>query len=288
MARWWSGWGWWRIASQSFALQSTYTTVIASPADSTTYYFGQTARIATPTLIDSYRIYIPKACVLRKCFVTSRLSTLGTSETSTLSIVVNGATEYTVSSVFTNDATNSAVSDTALNIPLNAWDYICMKWVTPARVTNPTGVWISAVYWFDWLPSTSVGDYVLWWWTSWTNPLDSTTYYMSDSESTTSSSQGRIYIPATWTITAAYIFNRVATVLWSWETFTISIRKNNTTDYDISTAVVLSATSSVVSNASMSVPVTAGDYIQIKIAAPARVTNPTGISSKFTFLITRS
>lgn len=121
------------------------------------------------------------------------------------------------------------------------------------------------------------------------SPVDSTTYYMVCPVGFTTThpmAATRIYIPATGTITKVYGVLDVSTTLGSTENSTIYIRLNDTTDTAISTTLNLSATPVTFTNTSMSVSVTAGDYIEIKWITPAWVTNPTNVHITITVLIT--
>jgi len=88
----------------------------------------------------------------------------------------------------------------------------------------------------------------------------------------------RIRIPKTGTITSVYLTflsNGVGTT----ETSTHYIRVNNTTDYTIVSNQLHNSVWNEGSNTAMSVPVTAGDYIELKWLCPTWVTNPVGVIS---------
>lgn len=110
------------------------------------------------------------------------------------------------------------------------------------------------------------------------SPTDATTYFFGGLPSvfpTTSAAIERLYVPKTGTIKAAFIFCNQST--GSNETSSMSVRVNNTTDYLISNAVTNDASGTAFNNQVMSVPVTAGDYIEIKWVCPTWATNPTGV-----------
>lgn len=100
------------------------------------------------------------------------------------------------------------------------------------------------------------------------NPLDATPYYIGGnySDAGATADLNRIYILKAGTITAANIFIHVNSVIGSNEAGTFAIRLNNTTDYTVSNAVTTSAAGSVqnFSNTALSIPVVAGDYIEVK------------------------
>lgn len=112
------------------------------------------------------------------------------------------------------------------------------------------------------------------------SPLDATTYYtgsFSNLGTATADGERRIYIPKTGTIKAVQLYFLNTGTLGTTEPSTMSIRVNSTTDYTISSAIVVDARNKTFSNSSMSVPVTAGDYIEIKWVTPTWVTNPTSV-----------
>lgn len=286
--RLWGWWGWGLVPSESFALQATSWSSI-SPSDWSINYIWQWIAGASLSA-SSVRIYIQKKCVLKKLYWFSRWN-IWSSEDSTLSIIVNWTTAYTVTSTLKFNANNVTASNTSLSIPLNAWDYICLRLNAPSRVTNPTSLNITATMRLDCSPIAVTWNYVLQRWSHVSsNPTASTQNFLYDIAAVSGASwwtNGRVYVPATWTIIAAYVYVRCSTNSSS-EQFTYSIRKNDTTDYDITTTAKLDATSNLLSNTSMSVPVTAWDYINLKYVTPARVTAPTGIITRVILVIQRS
>lgn len=112
----------------------------ASPADSTTYYFGSCNAFVTTA--DISRIYIPATGTItgaRVFFNNSGI--LGSNQTSSVYIRVNNTTDHLISSFVRNDAASASFAGT-LSISVNAGDYIEFKWVTPAWGTNPTNVFV--------------------------------------------------------------------------------------------------------------------------------------------------
>jgi hypothetical protein len=118
----------------------------ANPADATTYYFGSTPSVAMGSTAASQRVYIPKAGTITACYLFfNNNGTLGSSETSTVSIRLNNTTDTTCNASVTNAAVGTAFSGTGLSISVAAGDYLEMKWVAPTWVTNPTNVRPTAV-----------------------------------------------------------------------------------------------------------------------------------------------
>lgn len=113
------------------------------------------------------------------------------------------------------------------------------------------------------------------------NPTDGSTYYMGglSGAGVTTSNTGirRFYIPKTGVIKSAHVYFLNPGTLGSSETSSIYIRKNNTTDYLISNAVINDAVSVHLENDALAIQVVAGDYIEIKWICPTWVTNPTSV-----------
>lgn len=128
-----------------YTLYGQLASVSVSPADATTYYFGSNFVGALNTTANRCKLYIPASGTIDACYIyITVLGTFGSSETSTLSIRLNNATDTTVSSSMTMSAATNTNSNTSLNIAVVAGDYIEIKWVTPTWVTNPTNICISA------------------------------------------------------------------------------------------------------------------------------------------------
>ena len=106
------------------------------------------------------------------------------------------------------------------------------------------------------------------------SPVDAQTIYFGNlpKAPTTTANISKVYIPKTGTIKRAdiYCYSGTAGTNESWS---IYIRLNNTTDTLIQTKAV-NTNERVFSNASLSISVVAGDYIEIKSVNPTWVTNP--------------
>ena len=66
--------------------------------------------------------------------------TFASTEDSTLAIRLNDTTDYTLTSVLKYNANGGYYPLPSQSIAVAAGDYIVAKWITPAWVTNPTGV----------------------------------------------------------------------------------------------------------------------------------------------------
>lgn len=120
------------------------------PADATTYYTGMVQALNAMSSTTVLRTYCPRAGTITGAYLYF-LFTAGSAETSNLYIRVNNTTDYLISSsVVLNSATAQfIVTNSSINIPVSAGDYISLKWVTPTWVTNPTTVSISATITVD-------------------------------------------------------------------------------------------------------------------------------------------
>jgi hypothetical protein len=106
------------------------------------------------------------------------------------------------------------------------------------------------------------------------SPVDNQTVYfgMLPKVPVTAANTSKIYIRRAGTITGAEIYSYAGTAGTA-ESWTIYIRKNNTTDFAIAT-VAANTNERVFSNQALSIPVNAGDYIEIKSINPSWQTNP--------------
>jgi hypothetical protein len=110
-------------------------------------------------------------------------------------------------------------------------------------------------------------------------PADSSTYFLSPYAETTGlvtvAANCKSRVARTGRIVAVYLDGACTT--GSAENSTFSLRLNDTTDTTISSVVTFNATPFSFSNTALAIAVTAGDFINIKWATPAWVTNPTGV-----------
>ena len=113
-------------------------------------------------------------------------------------------------------------------------------------------------------------------------PANSTTYYLANglgNITATGFSSGKNFIPNAGTIKKVYGTTTVTGTLGSGESITYKIRLNGTTNTDITTTAVASSAANAFSNASMSISVSAGDYIELLMVTPAWATNPTNVGT---------
>lgn len=119
--------------SVGYALQVQALT--SSPVDASTIYFGNLPKAPTTT-INTSKIFIRQAGVIRRAEIYCFSGTAGTAEAWPLSIRLNGTTDTAIATV--SAATSGRIfSNTGLSITVAAGDYIEIKSVNPTWVTNP-------------------------------------------------------------------------------------------------------------------------------------------------------
>ena len=122
------------------------------------------------------------------------------------------------------------------------------------------------------------------------NPADSQTYFIQMFSSiltntASGNAKSRYYIPRTGTLKACVGQCIVNGTLGSSENSTLAIRLNNTTDTTVTSTLQLTAASNPITNTSLSIAVTAGDYIELKWTTPAWGTNPTTVGFNLTLYL---
>lgn len=113
-----------------------------NPLDSTTYYFGP-GPISPLDSAGAHKFGIEHKCRIVASYLSVLVlgGTVGSGESSSLYIRKNDTTDYLITSSLLHNAVFQAVyRNTTLNVPLTIADFIEAKVVTPAWVTNPTGV----------------------------------------------------------------------------------------------------------------------------------------------------
>ena len=111
------------------------------------------------------------------------------------------------------------------------------------------------------------------------NPIASTTYYIrqgSWANTNASSATNRLYFPSAGTITKIYGAFTVNTTLASAQNCTLSLTLNNSSDTTISSTLQFNAIE-VPFNATVSIAISAGDYVTFKLATGAWTTAPTNV-----------
>ena len=115
------------------------------------------------------------------------------------------------------------------------------------------------------------------------NPADNATYYygcfpsIAAATSAAVNANNRCYLPRAGTITAVVAHFWDAGTLASAQPSTISLRLNGVSTTPVTAAVLNNAASTVFSNTGLSIPVAAGDYLQVLWSTPVWAPNPTNV-----------
>ena len=107
----------------------------SSPADGATIYFGQLPKAPT-TSANISKIYIRKAGTIKMVQLYCYSGTAGTAEAWVANIRLNNTTDTQIASVAAA-ASERIFTNSSLNIPVVAGDYIEIKLVNPTWATNP-------------------------------------------------------------------------------------------------------------------------------------------------------
>lgn len=115
------------------------------------------------------------------------------------------------------------------------------------------------------------------------NPLDGVIYYGGILGPTTNwgttAAARRHYFASSIELIAASIMINVQSTIGSGESGTLAIRKNNTTDYTISTGIVMNAANVYLQVTGLSgASFVSGDYFELKFTAPTWATNPSTVT----------
>lgn len=120
-----------------------------NPADDTTYYFGRDVNLA-PTAIEKIRaVTFMKDVVITRAWLRATLTeTSGTAEDVAFYIRKNATSDTLIASdvKFNMGAYTLALyKNEAINLSLNAEDYIEIKWGAQTFATNPTGTYVEVI-----------------------------------------------------------------------------------------------------------------------------------------------
>jgi hypothetical protein len=121
-------------ANRGYSINVMATT--SNPADNGVTYFGFLPAPPSATAGQS-KVYIRRAGTIKIAEVYSYSATAGTGETWGMSVRLNDATDYPVGANLTVAANERIWSNTSIDIPIAAGDYIQIKSVQPAWGTNP-------------------------------------------------------------------------------------------------------------------------------------------------------
>ena len=170
-------------------------------------------------------------------------------------------------SVYNRDTVSHTVT---VKLDANGTDYVLFVGVL---ASGQTLTYVEGAGWSVTTGNNSVG-YALAVQALTSSPTDAQTVYFGNMPKApiTTANVSKVYIPKSGILKRAeiYCYSGTAGTAESWSMY---VRHQNTTDYLI--AAVASATSErIFSNNALAIPVTAGDYIEIKGVQPTWATNP--------------
>jgi len=123
------------VKGYSYGYSINVQALTSSPADGATIYFGSLPKAPTTTANIS-KVYIRNPGRINRAEIYCYSGTAGTSESWSLYIRKNNTTDYLIATI--SAATNERVfSNSAMDIPVVAGDYIEIKGVQPTWATNP-------------------------------------------------------------------------------------------------------------------------------------------------------
>lgn len=121
-----------------------------APLDAETQFFGGLFSIDASPTADIYRVYIPRAGIIKRVdWFNLVVGTLGSGESTSAYIRVNNTTDTLITSSMLHNALKLYYSNAALAIVVNAGDYIEAKMVHPTWVTNPTSIFSQVIVYIE-------------------------------------------------------------------------------------------------------------------------------------------
>jgi hypothetical protein len=125
----------------------SFTSLTGDPEDSVGYFFGNQAGPWLPSYLQR-RVVIPKDGTIKAAAILWTAYPVGTAENISVYITKNGTSDTLVETI--GDTNASKIFDNAaLSIAVVAGDYISIKVLTPAWVTNPADVYVSGVVYIE-------------------------------------------------------------------------------------------------------------------------------------------
>ena len=116
-----------------------YATTNISPADSSTYFFGN--HLQAIVVANRTKIFFDYTCKIIEANVSVGVfGTLASAETSTLSLRLNDTSDTEISALVQHDTVFELFNSGAISIAIVDGDYVEFKIVNPVWVTNPTSV----------------------------------------------------------------------------------------------------------------------------------------------------
>jgi hypothetical protein len=267
----------WAVPSSAITTFSYYTlpfmALTNSPADNAINYMGFLPK-APVTTASTSKMTVPRDGVVERVEIYDYSGTPGTAETYGYYIMKNNAEELWINNL-TVATSERVFSNSSIRLSVASGDYLEIKRKHPAWVTNPLTNIVGGYVFINTTATSTAAGYTL--------PVQSLAYSPTDAQTVyfgnlpkapvTTSATSKVYIPKTGTLTRAEIYCYSNTA-GSNEPWSLYVRKNDAADTLIQMTNT-AASERIFRNNAMGLPVTAGDYIEIKSVQPAWATNPT-------------
>lgn len=242
-----------------------------SPGDNAVNYIGGRP-IAPSTTANTNKMVIPTSGVVERVEVYDYSGTAGTAETYGYYVMLNGATEYWINNL-TVAASERIFSNSTIRFNVAAGDYIEIKRKHPAWATNPLTNIVGGYVLINQTATSSLGGYTLPVMALTSSPTDAQTVYFGNMPKApvTAAGTSKVFIPRDGTISRVevYCYSGTAGTAESW-TMSIGVNASYTTVATVTNAL----NERIFRNASLSIPVTAGQYIEMRGVQPTWATNP--------------
>jgi len=254
-----------------------------TPADSVTNYLGGRP-IAPSTATGTNKIYLPLSGTISRTSVDDYSDTAGSAEAYTYNIVKNGGAPNLVNTLSVS-VNRRLFENTAMDVPVSGGDYVEFQRIHPLWTTNPATNIVGATAFINRDEEPVVDGYPIWIEALTSSPVDAQTVYFGNNPlaPTTTTNISKVYIQQDGVITRSeiYVYSETAGTNQNWSLY---VRVNGVQDYLIST-VGVATNERIFRNTSQGIPVSAGDYIEIKSVQPTWTTNPlTTIYGGYVFL----
>jgi hypothetical protein len=242
-----------------------------SPADNVVNYIGGRP-IAPSTTANTNKMVIPTSGIVERVEIYDYSGTAGTAETYGYYIMHNGATEYWINNL-TVATSERIFSNSTIRFNVAAGDYVEIKRKHPAWATNPLTNIVGGYVLINQTATSALGGYTLPVMALTSSPTDGQTVYFGNRPIAPSTTAGtnKIFVPKTGTISRVevYCYSGTAGTAESWN-MNVGVNGSYTFVAQVSNAL----NERIFRNASLSVPVTAGQYIEMQGVQPTWATNP--------------
>ncbi len=233
------------------------------------------------------KVYLPAPGIITKVMINDYSGTAGTAEPVNTSIQRNGGDTALVEELSVSQ--NQRIFDnTNLGLPVSRGDYIQIRRGHPNWITNPATNRPAGTLFVNMSTVTNADPgYPLFVEAISSSIADSTTTYFGNLPKIPQPTGGmsKVYIPKSGNITRVELYQYSGTA-GSQEPWSYYVRKNDAEDYLIATQENANK-ERFFKNLSMNIPVSAGDYIEVKSVQPDFATNPaTTVTAGYLWIVT--